>query len=290
MSHQDDVSMRNFALLLVLLIIIAISLIWGVNYYLASPQEPAGAIELRVKRIGAVNVGAVPETATASAEASNLAPGEKTYKAVCTACHGTGVLNAPRFGNKEDWAPRIAQGLDILEKHALEGFKAMPAKGGQAQLSDDEVKEAIRFMVNNAEGKTGSATTTTPAPEAKPAETTPAPVASATTAPQPEAAKPAETASATKKLDLSAYDLAKGEAVYNSTCFACHGTGVMGAPKFADASAWQDRIAQGLELLFTHATNGFQGKVGIMPPKGGAVTTSDEDIKAAVAFMVSKAQ
>ncbi|EIJ42402.1 cytochrome c5 [Beggiatoa alba B18LD] len=283
--------MRNLALLLALWIIVAVSLVASVEYYLATPPEPAGAVELRVKPISAVNIGAVPVVAEAKDE--KLAPGEKVYKNVCSACHATGALNAPKFGNKDDWAPRIAKGIDTLYTHAIGGFNTMPAKGGQAQLSDDEVKEAVRFMIGDAEGKKPEAAAepapATPAPaeaakpaeEAKPAETAPAP--------QTEATKPAETTASTGAVDVSAYDLAKGEEVYKATCFACHDSGLAGAPKFADASAWKDRIAQGLDTMFGHALNGFQGKAGIMPPKGGS-TASDDDIKAAVAFMVSKAQ
>ena len=76
-----------------------------------------------------------------------------------------------------------------------------------------------------------------------------------------------------------------GEQVYNAACFACHGAGVGGAPKFGDASAWAPRRAQGAATLNQHALQGFQGQVGVMPPKGGRVDLSDEEIIAAVTFM-----
>ncbi len=81
--------------------------------------------------------------------------GEKTYKAACFACHGTGAAGAPKFGDKAAWGPRIAKGLDTLHTHALKGFKGkkgfMPAKGGRADLSDADVKAAVDYMV--AHGK-----------------------------------------------------------------------------------------------------------------------------------------
>jgi cytochrome c5 len=80
-----------------------------------------------------------------------------------------------------------------------------------------------------------------------------------------------------------------GKQVYDSTCHVCHGTGVAGAPKFGDHALWKDRIAQGKDTLYTHAINGYQGKVGFMPPKGGNASLSDADIKAAVDYMVSAA-
>lgn len=77
--------------------------------------------------------------------------GKSVYGKACALCHAAGVAGAPKPGDKEDWAPRIAQGNDVLYKHALEGFTgakgAMPARGGNASLSDDDVKAAVDFMV-----------------------------------------------------------------------------------------------------------------------------------------------
>ncbi|MEO8224411.1 MAG: c-type cytochrome [Gammaproteobacteria bacterium] len=76
-----------------------------------------------------------------------------------------------------------------------------------------------------------------------------------------------------------------GEQVYNAACFACHGTGVGGAPKFHDAAAWAPRRAKGTATLNKHAIEGFQGQAGVMPAKGGRVDLSDEEIIGAVAFI-----
>lgn len=76
-----------------------------------------------------------------------------------------------------------------------------------------------------------------------------------------------------------------GEQVYNTACFACHGTGVGGAPKLGDAASWQPRVARGRATLNKHSLEGFQGDAGYMPPKGGRVDLSDEEIIAAVGFM-----
>ena len=84
-------------------------------------------------------------------------------------------------------------------------------------------------------------------------------------------------------------DLAKGEALYKSTCQACHAAGVAGAPKLDDKADWAPRIAQGEETLFKHSIEGFTGQKGVMPPKGGS-TAPDEDVKAAVMYMVSHAK
>ncbi len=73
-----------------------------------------------------------------------------------------------------------------------------------------------------------------------------------------------------------------GESVYNSACAACHAQGVAGAPKFGAADDWTNRAAQGKEVLYDHAINGYQGSAGYMPPKGGNAGLSDDDVKAAV--------
>jgi len=78
-----------------------------------------------------------------------------------------------------------------------------------------------------------------------------------------------------------------GKKVFDTTCMVCHGTGVAGAPKFGDKTLWAPRIAQGNETLYMHALNGFTGKSGVMPPRGGNTTLTDSDVKAAVDYMVA---
>ena len=78
----------------------------------------------------------------------------KTCFWLCAMCHQTGAAGAPKLGDKADWGPRLAQGKDTLYKHALEGFNgnkgAMPAKGGNPSLSDDDVKAAVDFMAGKS--------------------------------------------------------------------------------------------------------------------------------------------
>ncbi len=81
---------------------------------------------------------------------------------------------------------------------------------------------------------------------------------------------------------------ADGQKVYQQACASCHKAGVAGAPKTGDAAAWADRIAQGLDILNEHAINGFKGSKGMMPAKGGRASLSDDDVKAAVAYMVEQ--
>ena len=77
-----------------------------------------------------------------------------------------------------------------------------------------------------------------------------------------------------------------GEQVYGAACVACHDSGLAGAPKIAVAADWAPRIAQGEETLVSHALSGIRG----MPPKGTCMNCSDEEIKLAVEYMVSRSQ
>ena len=77
-----------------------------------------------------------------------------------------------------------------------------------------------------------------------------------------------------------------GEEVYNQFCFACHATGASGAPLFADAEAWAPRIDKGMDALMASTLNGLN----MMPPKGTCMNCSDDELEAAVTYMVDQAQ
>ena len=79
-----------------------------------------------------------------------------------------------------------------------------------------------------------------------------------------------------------------GPQVYNTACLACHGAGVGGAPIVGDAGQWTDRIGQGIDVLKRHAIEGYTGSVGYMPPKGGRLDLSDEEVGNAVEYMVEE--
>ncbi len=107
----------------------------------------------QAKDTGAPAAEAAATPAPAAAEKVAAAPagavdGKKTFEGGCAACHMTGVAGAPKVGEKAVWAPRIAQGKDALYEHALKGKGIMPAKGGNAALSDAEVKAAVDHMVS----------------------------------------------------------------------------------------------------------------------------------------------
>lgn len=107
----------------------------------SKPVEPAAAAP----------APAAPAPAAAKAEVKpDLAGGEKTYKTICFSCHDMNVANAPKPGDKAAWAPRIAKGMDVLYNTAVKGdpkMPTMPAKGGNPNLSDAEVINAVYYMV-----------------------------------------------------------------------------------------------------------------------------------------------
>lgn len=86
--------------------------------------------------------------------------------------------------------------------------------------------------------------------------------------------------------EARAYDAAAGKAVYEANCSACHKMGIMGAPKTGDVANWAPRIAQGMPTLVKKSIDGYQGKKGMMPAKGGNTKLTDAEVGNAVAYMV----
>ncbi|MCA8066595.1 c-type cytochrome [Burkholderia sp. AU31624] len=214
--------------------------------------------------------------------------GEAVYKAVCVTCHGTGAAGAPKFGNKDDWAPRISQGFDTLLKTALAGKGAMPPRGGTSpdDVSDYEIARAIVYMANN-DGANFPEPAAPAANAAQPASGTAAASGTADAASAQIAAAQAAIAAIPKAGEAPAAAAAPagadaGKALYTSTCQACHAAGVLGAPKFGSKEDWAPRLKDSMDTVYNYALHGK----GAMPPKGGS-NASDADVKAAVDYMVN---
>ncbi len=225
--------------------------------------------------------------------------GEQVFASVCTACHTAGVAGAPKMGDNAAWAPFIKSGYDTMLNVALHGKGGMPAKGGNPTLSDYEVARAVVYMANKsgadlpepaAPAEDGAKKEADAAPAAAPAAAAPAaaapaaaaPAAAAPAAAAPAAAAPAAAAPAPQQAAVNP----AGEKLYKSVCFACHATGVANAPKFGDKAAWEPYIKTGMDAMVKVA---MQGKPP-MPPKGGAANASEDDIRAAVQYMVDAAK
>ncbi len=195
-----------------------------------------------------------------------LLAGDAVYTANCAACHASGAAGAPKFGDAAGWTERIAKGYDTLLKNAIEGIGAMPKRGGNPDLDDVEVARAVVYMTNSAGAK--FAEPSVPAMKVVAAET-----------PAAAFVAPAAPAPAEVKLAID------GKKVYEASCTACHTPGVAGAPKLGDKASWAPRAKQGNPVLYDHAIKGYQGKAGMMPARGGS-TATDEEVKAAVDYMV----
>ena len=121
-----------------------------VTYDFQSDTSSNAMVESKIKEniqpVAKVELAQVVSEGSASGGKS----GEEVYKTVCLICHQAGMLNAPKFGDTQAWAPRIAQGYEVLVQHAIKGIRSMPAKGGNASLSDNEVASAVLYMSNSS--------------------------------------------------------------------------------------------------------------------------------------------
>jgi len=281
-------------------LVIVIGIILLVSFVTTDKLEGAGTQSLGEEAVAA-RLRPVAEEGFTLVDANApkvLQAGDAVYTAVCAACHTAGVAGAPKVGAAGDWTARLSQGYDTLVKHAIEGIRAMPAKGGNPDLDNLEVERAVVYMANQSGAKfkePAAPAVQAAAPAAgTPAEAAAAPAAqnAATAAPvagTPAAAPASAPAPAAAAAAPAVASADTGKTLYNSACVACHGAGIAGAPKLADKAAWAPRIKQGTAVLYDHAIKGFQGKAGVMPPKGGA-SAPDADVKAAVDFMVASAR
>jgi cytochrome c5 len=175
----------------------------------------AEATAERLRPVGTVAFAGAPSGPRA------LQSGEAVYKLACGACHTSGAAGAPKTGDVAAWAPRLKQGYDTLLKHAVEGFKAMPAKGGNADLDPVEVARAVVYMANASGAKFK------------------------------EPAAPAAPAAAAGQRS--------GQQIVQLSCGNCHVEGIGGAPKIGDRAAWTRRVANGVDKVAAAAIKGHGG-------------------------------
>lgn len=169
MNKTDQEFLKSFAIvigglmLLTLLLIVLARLIY--DRHLPQPNTVRVAqANARIAPVAAVYAGSAGQAAMQAAQAAAAATaqanvayegtlqGDVIYGKLCTACHGSGAAGAPLL-LKSVWAPRVAQGFDVLASHALVGFQGtagiMPARGGNPSLSDAQVKATVQWMIDN---------------------------------------------------------------------------------------------------------------------------------------------
>ena len=133
-----------FAPTLVIVLIAKLFMTVETTHVPEDPKVAAAQVEERIKPVAQVSVAAV-ETGPHVDKS-----GEEVVKGVCSACHAVGALGSPKIGDKSAWGPRIAQGYETLVKHAIAGIRSMPARGGNAELTDGEVAVAVAYMANQS--------------------------------------------------------------------------------------------------------------------------------------------
>jgi len=162
MSDQDSIFFRNFSILLAALVVLTIVLaLIGIrmqNNLVANVQGEAdrSSIQELIRPVAEVNTdpNAIIEVAPVAMAAAfdGSLDGEMIYNNVCMACHTTGAGGAPKLIAAE-WDVRIAQGEELILQHAIEGYTGeqgiMPAKGGRVDLTDEQVKVTVDFMLAN---------------------------------------------------------------------------------------------------------------------------------------------
>jgi cytochrome c5 len=120
---------------------------------IAKRLEPVGSVCLQGDSSCVKQAGGAAAAAGGDAMAAATVDGEAVYNQACMACHATGAAGAPMVGNVDQWAPRIAKGVDALHSSGINGVAgtSMMAKGGRADLSDEQVMAAVDYMVENSQ-------------------------------------------------------------------------------------------------------------------------------------------
>ena len=169
MRNHDLVVLKHFSQVIGFLVAITIALILLGLYFNSaqefdpSPTADAATVE-RIRPVGGVYAGSTGAAAAAAAQAAaaeaaagqvaydGTLDGAVIYNNLCSACHGSGAGGAPKL-ERAAWTARIAQGMDVLHVHAIDGYQGsaglMPAKGGNPALSDEQVIAAVDWMVDN---------------------------------------------------------------------------------------------------------------------------------------------
>jgi cytochrome c5 len=143
-EHKSPSTLQPMVIIFGLLLVLATV----ISIILAKPagEDVAPAVAKVEENIKPVAVAEVAAPVTEHVAKS----GADVVKAVCGMCHTPGLMNAPKIGDKAQWEPRIAQGYETLVKHATEGIRTMPARGGNPDLTDGEIAAAVADMANQA--------------------------------------------------------------------------------------------------------------------------------------------
>jgi len=149
-NPQDKDTMVTLAMVLGALVLLAAVIFLVSRLFVVAEKnathgelDNTARVEANLKPVAEVNAGKV-------ATGPVVRSGKEIYDGLCVNCHGSGVLGAPKSGNKGDWQPRLAKGFDTLLNNALNGLNAMPPKGGDPTLSKADLEKAIIYMLEQS--------------------------------------------------------------------------------------------------------------------------------------------
>lgn len=180
--------------------------------------------------------------------ASGSDAGKGIYEQYCAACHTSGGGGAPKLGDAAAWSPLAKLGTSKLYTNAIHGIAGMPPKGNCDSCTDDQIKQAVDYIL----GKSGSGEGKAAAPAAPSAQ--------------------------------SITSIARGKQVYEQVCSVCHNQGQLGAPKLGDAQAWSPIMQNTFDVLVDRAVHGYKGH----PAMGACYKCTDADIISAVKYMAQE--
>ena len=164
-NEKDKEAVKTLVIVVSALVVLTLVLGVVANYFLIDDDHNVNPDWVEKQVLD--RIAPVGNVATTVAEAKDASPaaaagsvdstedtgpltGDKVYNTVCMACHAAGLPGIPKVGDAAQWGPRVAQGIDVLYEHAIKGFKAMPARGGSGNLTDQNVKDAVDYMVENS--------------------------------------------------------------------------------------------------------------------------------------------
>ena len=147
MANKPQNSSRSIMMITIAVAVVLVVLVWPLAQW--GKGDSAGAagddVEQRILPVARVEMQQAQPKGDGKPR-----DGATVYKTVCSACHATGLAGAPKTGDKAAWAPRLATGAAALLKSATNGKNAMPARGGAADLTDDELKAAVEYLTGQA--------------------------------------------------------------------------------------------------------------------------------------------
>ena len=270
-DHESPIrTPKQLITIIVLAFVVPISLIILLAGWVSSGDKSAAGSDSYSDKAVAERIKPVALTEYKDASNAVAKTGEQVYKEVCMGCHAAGAAGAPKFGDAGSWGSRLSTGLAALTASVIKGKGAMQARGGNPDLSDAEIQNAVAYMGNAAGGKFKE--TAALAAAASPVDAASAPATAVLAAVAPASAAPVAAVDGGKKL-------------YEAACAACHNAGIAGSPKFGDKTAWAPRLKLGVDALTASVIKGKNA----MPPKGGSQGT-DAEIKQAVVYMLAAAK